>query len=151
MGITYNRRPGGVSVPSSSDVKQHYFNHYTWKGINQNSNFLAVDQETFADAKNVYVDDAGLLKSRLPLKFRSRIENKDLRDIEVFDNILICTYIGNDGEWYIGIIEDEAWIIDYKVFADYPLKAFRNGNYVYVFTNQGVISYDSETKNVDFA
>lgn len=151
MSVTYNRRPGGVSVPSSSDVKQYYFNHYTWKGINQNSNFLAVDQETFADAKNVYVDDAGLLKSRLPLKFRSRIENKDLKDVEVFDNILICTYMGNDGEWYIGIIEDEAWIIDYKVFADYPLKAFRNGNYVYVFTNQGIISYDSETKSVDFA
>lgn len=148
MGITFNRKPETVNIPSSADAQNKFFNHYNWKGINQNRNFLLVDQETFADAKNVYVDDEGLLKSRLSLKFKHRFSNKDIKDVKVFDNIILCTYIGSDGEWYIGIIEDEVWAVDYKIFADYPLKAFKNGNYLYIFTNQGSITYNSETKTI---
>ena len=147
MGITYNRKPAGVSVPSNSAVGQNYFNHFNWKGINQNRNFLVVDQETFADANNVYVDDEGLLKSRLPVKFRYKFEGKYLKDVKVFDNILVCTYIEND-EWYIGIIDDNIFVNSIKTVADYSLKAFKNGDYLYIFTNDGCKTYNDNNKEI---
>lgn len=64
MSRTFNRPPLSVSTPSASDVKQYFFNHYNWKGLNDDKNFLAADQETFSNCDNIYVDSEGLLKSR---------------------------------------------------------------------------------------
>ena len=49
MARTINRVPTTVPTPSNDNVKSYYFNHYNWKGINENDNFLAVDQESFED------------------------------------------------------------------------------------------------------
>lgn len=64
MARTINRVPTTVPTPSDDNVKSYYFNHYNWKGINENDNFLAVDQESFEDTCNVYPSERGLLKSR---------------------------------------------------------------------------------------
>lgn len=145
---TINRRPMSVNTPSSKDVNQSYFNHYNWKGINQNRNFLAVDQETFSDADNIFVDDDGLLKSRLPIKFKRRFEDKIIKDLQNFDEILVCVYVKND-EWYLGIIDGEEWTaVDYKVLIDLPIKTFKNGNYIYVFTNEGFLTYNVINKKI---
>ena len=68
MAKTFNRRPLSVNTPSANDVKNYFFNHYTWKGLADDKNFLAVDQETFADCNNVYMDSEGLLRSRPSIK-----------------------------------------------------------------------------------
>ena len=83
MPRTFNRAPITVNTPSSSDVKQYFFNHSNWKGITDNKNLLQVDQETFSDAKNVYVDEEGLLKSRPALVF----EEGDISKIWTFSNL----------------------------------------------------------------
>jgi hypothetical protein len=140
MGMTYNRRPVGVSVPSSNDAKHQFFNHYNWKGINQNNNFLAVDQETFSDSNNVYIDDEGLLKSRPSLKY-FRGTNK-IKDFEILGDIMMCTYIDEQGNWCIGAIKDGVLILVYETISYYPLRLFRSGNYVYIFVNDNVLKYD---------
>lgn len=71
MTKTFNRAPITVSTPSNSDIKQYFFNQYNWKGLNDDKNILAVDQETFSDCNNVYVDEEGLLKSRPSLKIKT--------------------------------------------------------------------------------
>lgn len=68
MPDTFNRRPFSVPTPSKNDVQDYFFTHSNFKGVNDNKNFLSVDQETFSDCKNVYVDSDGLLKSRPALK-----------------------------------------------------------------------------------
>ena len=68
---TFNRRPLSVNTPSGKDVEHNYLNQYNWKGLIDNKNFLAVDQESFADCNNVYVDEQGLLKSRPSLKVKT--------------------------------------------------------------------------------
>jgi len=68
MSRTFNRAPISVNTPSSSDIKNYYFNHCNWKGLTDNKNFLAVDQESFADCNNVYVDSKNLLRSRPSIK-----------------------------------------------------------------------------------
>lgn len=71
MARTFNRPPVQVNTPSGNDVKNYFFNHYNWKGLTDNKNVLAVDQETFSDCKNVYIDSEGLLRSRPSLKVKT--------------------------------------------------------------------------------
>ena len=71
MTKTFNRAPITVSTPSNSDIKQYFFNQYNWKGLNDDKNVLTVDQETFSDCNNVYVDEEGLLKSRPSVKIKT--------------------------------------------------------------------------------
>lgn len=68
MVRTINRQPYTVKQLDYGDVKYKFFNHSNWKGVCDDKNYLGVDQETFADSKNVYVDKEGLLKSRPSVK-----------------------------------------------------------------------------------
>lgn len=65
---TINRQPYTVKQLDYGDVKYKFFNHSNWKGVCDDKNYLGIDQETFADSKNVYVDKEGLLKSRPSVK-----------------------------------------------------------------------------------
>ena len=148
MGVTYNRRPVSTPIPSSNDAKHYFFNHYNWKGINQNRNFLAVDQETFEDSDNIYVDDENLLKSRPPLRQLNAPENKEIKDFEVLGDIIICTYY-DENSWFIGVIKSGTWIMNYETISYYPLRAFRSGNYVYIFVSNGVLKYDVDNNVIN--
>lgn len=65
---TVNRIPKSFSVPTAKQIADKYFNQNNWKGINDDKNFLGVDQESFADCENVYVDTENVLRSRPSLK-----------------------------------------------------------------------------------
>ena len=69
MAKTLNRQPYSVSTSSSNYPKQYSFVQAEFKGICDNSNDIVVNQQSFADAKNVYVNESGLLVSRAPFKF----------------------------------------------------------------------------------
>ena len=65
---TYNRIPVSVSVPTTSQLAIKYFNYTSWKGKCTNKNYIGVDQETFEDCKNVYIDEDNVLRSRPSIK-----------------------------------------------------------------------------------
>ena len=65
---TINRQPYSVKQLSYGDIKYKFFNHSNWKGVCDDKNYLSIDQETFADSNNVYVDGEGVLRSRPSLK-----------------------------------------------------------------------------------
>ena len=64
MGSTYNRRPVSFNVPDTSEVGIRTYNQLNWKGIIDSDNIFAVDQESFSDCENVYVDRFNVLSSR---------------------------------------------------------------------------------------
>lgn len=64
MAKTYNRAPLSPTRVDYDDTAYKYFGYSTWKGICTDKNFIGVDQETFEDALNVYVDRDGMLRSR---------------------------------------------------------------------------------------
>ena len=68
---TFNRRPLSINIPSNKDIEYKYLNQYDWKGVIDNKNFLAVDQNSFADSNNVYINEEGILKSRPSLKYKT--------------------------------------------------------------------------------
>ena len=149
MGRTFNRSPISVNTPSSSDIKQYYFNHYNWKGINQNKNFLLVDQETFADALNVYADDKSLLKSRPALKFAYEWSEREIVDVKVFDDLFVIGYKENSLN-RLAFFNDEGTILynSDSLNIDFPIKCFRSKSVVYIFTNDSILQYDIISNNL---
>lgn len=138
MTKTFNRAPITVQTPSSSDIKQYFFNQYNWKGLNDDKNILAVDQETFSDCNNVYVDEEGLLKSRPSLKIKTitRKENgqeytlSNIVDAWSFEDVMVYQTNVND--------------IYYLTFVN---KNFENNVQVPLeYTDDGVAKYYKDVK-----
>lgn len=92
MARTFNRYPMSVNTPDKQDIKDYFFNQYNWKGICEDKNYLAVDQYTSADAKNVYVDNEGMLRSRPSLKAFASTLGKIL-DVQLFGKLLSLIHI----------------------------------------------------------
>ncbi len=65
---TLNRRPFSVASPSSASVKNYFYTNNGFKGLCTSKNFETVDQDTFEDCNNVYVNKYGLLRSRPSVK-----------------------------------------------------------------------------------
>ena len=114
MSRTFNRYPMSVNTPDKQDIKDYFFNQYNWKGICEDKNYLAVDQYTSADAKNVYVDDEGMLRSRPSLKAFANTLGKIL-DVQLFGKLTVYyTYVENDLFPYkLHIIDGERDTIHY--------------------------------------
>lgn len=69
MTRTINRQPWNVRSLDYGDIGYTYFGYSDWKGKCTNKNFIGVDQETFEDCNNVYVDRDNVLRSRPALKY----------------------------------------------------------------------------------
>ena len=103
MGRIYNRTPIQINTPSSNKVLQ--FTYSDFKGINENKNFITVEQESFADCKNVFVNEYGILSSRphlIPIKNVTDV----ILDFWSFGKIII--YKVKDGDFYkLHIVDDD--------------------------------------------
>ena len=98
MANTFNRKPYTLNTPSNNDIKTYNFIHSNWKGISLDKNFLEVDQETFEDSKNVYVDAEGLLRSRPSSKITHiKTSNGILNNIiDVWNFVNLNVYMTED-------------------------------------------------------
>lgn len=83
---TINRVPFTVDKPKT-DYK--FFNHYNWKGINTNKNYFDIDQETFEDCKNVYMNEDGVLSSRPAVKLFTEHGLENIDDVWTFNNTTV--------------------------------------------------------------
>lgn len=90
MGRTIRRQPFSVSTKSSDYPTSYNFIHAEFKGIYDAKNDVTVDQYSFADAHNVYVDTDGLLTSRPPFKFLGT--NRNIVEEWTFGRITVCLY-----------------------------------------------------------
>lgn len=68
MAKTFNKRPATFDTVDSDDLDYAYQNMSSPSGINESKNFVNVDQNSFAEAENVYIDEDNLLSSRPGLK-----------------------------------------------------------------------------------
>ena len=63
-----NRQPFSIDY-DLDDINQGIFVISEFKGICDNKNDVTIDQSTFSDANNIYVDTNNVLQSRSPIKF----------------------------------------------------------------------------------
>lgn len=107
MVSTINRQPYQVKQLDYGDIKYKFFNHTNWKGVCDDKNYLGIDQETFADSKNVYVDNEGILKSRPSIKLRKKGAYGSFVDCWTFGNFVVYQIVNNNKN-YLMINEIQA-------------------------------------------
>lgn len=140
MGRTINRYPQTVNTNVGNDDK--FFNHVNWKGICTYKNYPNLDQETFEDAKNVYIDDNGVLSSRPSFK-QSGINSisYNIIDVKVFGNIeVVITHTTNDDTDIYNLYffhSGKVWMYPYNSL---PRLLYFN-NYILIFSEKGVEYY----------
>ena len=156
MGRTINRPITSVNTPSKSDVQNYFFTHANWKGLNNDKNFLTVDQETFSECKNVYMDSEGLLKSRPSVKIKTVKVTLDGEEV-ILSDILECTQFG-DVTVYKVKIEFDSIVNYYLIFVPKSAPAFQaicnekvklipGEGKIFVFSENGLKYYDVSTNS----
>lgn len=137
---TVNRKPWTVGVISEDDMGYKYFNHYNWKGLYDNKNFLGVDQESFEYCTNVYVDSEGLLCSRPSLKVSSLPDGiTNVVRVESYPGV--DAYIWMQGtDRMLSFVYDEG--ITNPVAINGPYKLVLADNKIFVFTTNNLQYFD---------
>ena len=152
MSKTFNRRPISVNIPSNNDVKDYFFTHSNWKGLNDNKNYLTVDEETFSDSNNVYVDEEGLLKSRPSIK-NKQILVKISEDDVVLSNILDCWQF-EDVKVYKTSVNDVVYLTfvngdsNVQTSVSQKFKLVLTEKKLFIFELESLRYYDMISKNV---
>ena len=133
MARTVHRNPLSVSTDPGIDYK--FFAISNWSGLCSNKNLLNVNQETFEDCNNVYVDENGLLKSRPSLK-PSKYESA--LNFWKFDDIIIKLFYEHDYILSItnGTLTKKSYLVDEQV------KILKYGDEIFVFTSEGIYFID---------
>ena len=103
---TINNKPTTVNTPSGSDIKNYFFNHANWKGISDDKNHLTVDQETFESAKNIYVDEEGVLSSRPSIKLLTSFGLSNILRSWSFVDVTVYLTTAND-KYYLNFVKDK--------------------------------------------
>ena len=154
MARTFNRRPVAIDGPNNSDIKNYTFNYEQWKGIDDGKNFLSVDQSTFSDAQNMYIDSEGLLSSRPSFKHTSLMNVYADTDVEAIYRLqseeyamILC--VGKK-QYVSGKLVPTVWIsygfndsciIAYDSSASYDVKYIDSYDKTYIFVNN---KYDED-------
>lgn len=155
MSRTFNRPPQYVPSPSNKVVEKNFFTHINWNGLDKNKNFLAVDQESFADCNNVYVDDVGVLRSRPAIKPHGiKLENTEsgfldrpILKVYRFDDVYIM-WTGNSNMTYLDFFEKVDDTLEFKVSMlvgdDNPgnFYLYKVNKDIFIFNNSYLWRYD---------
>jgi hypothetical protein len=100
MARTIRRQPIELSTSSSNYPRPYYFNQAQFKGLSTEQNDITIDQQTFADANNLYIDENGVLVSRLPFKFDGTdayiVERWDFGRYHLMLQRFLCEQSGDD-------------------------------------------------------
>lgn len=141
MARTINRTPYTVSEP---DIRYKFFNHNNWKGVCDDKNFLGVDQESFADAKNVYIDSEGVLKTRPSVveKSLTNLTNCTVYDAQTYENTLVLkVYNNSDSKWYYKFYVDNAYITQGETTEKSKILLFDNKLIIFNGENDSINPY----------
>lgn len=160
MSKIFNRAPTMLNTPKASDVQNNYITHCNWKGLTNDKNFLEVDQDTFANCKNVYVDSEGLLKSRPSLKHKiltyvlegTTKTLSDVIDLWSFNKVKIYQSKLDD-KFYLTFINEDFVndVKQFEIFEAESVKMFQQNEQIFIFTEYSIYLYDIKTNEINEA
>lgn len=102
---TINRNPFSVDT-DGYELNKQYFNFTEFKGINSNKNYVKIDQQSFEEADNVYVNQDGELSTRPVVKAISVIPA---------DEKVVQMYKVNNLVIYQTQLTDETYLIRFTI------------------------------------
>lgn len=147
---TYNNVPISVRTPSKDDIKNYFFNHVNWKGVNEDKNVLGIDQETFQDAKNVYMDTDAVLKSRPSIKKQNLTKvtssvNSDysISDVWTYGDVIVYVFHKTSPSTYcfVFVNKNAQYTSPYYSLIEAP-KGVSADNKIFIFTTSRIFYFD---------
>lgn len=103
MTKTFNRSPWYVDTPSKNDVKNYFFNTTQWSGLCNNKNVIGVDQYSFEEVNNIYVDFNNVLRSRPPIRKITQNGINNIINTWSFQNIQVYQIQNSPSDYEIKI------------------------------------------------
>lgn len=131
------------------DTNEGYFNFSSFKGINSNKNFIGIDQQSFEDAKNVYVDQNNQLSTRPAVKRINILPSNEtvIQILKVNSLVIYHTFDGQiyrirfqyDNYWYTNP-DGEGFVVGEKVIVSW----FQDKYILFTIDNIFGFSYNYE-------
>jgi len=128
---TVNRQVTQVPV-KGTDTR--FFNHLEWHGLNNNKNAMGIDQMTFEDCNNVYVNTNNVLASRPPIVQSNQFNSSygTIVNTWVFGDIqIIQTQESNN--YFLEIVKDGA-SVQYNIPTQQNVKFVLVEERIFIFT-----------------
>ena len=143
---TIHRNPMSVDT-DDYELNEQYFNFSEFKGINSNKNYVGIDQQTFADAKNMYVDQDGQLSTR-PTSKRIDILPADEKVVSVVkvNNLVIYQTLDDEGKYWIRFYIDK-WY-EREVTEKFHVTWYKDKYILFTENNLEAWSYNYDTKTI---
>lgn len=154
MAKLFNNPPFGVVTPSASDMKQYTHSQAQWNGIVDNKNVATVDQNSFSECNNVYVDYDNVLRSRPAIKIdhvHVTINEQlvDVLPIKIFSFVNTFVYLVDSsllpllpaeiyGDYALIFTNVNNEFLNYTFTKTTDCCVFRQDNYIYVFDRHNI-------------
>lgn len=106
---TVRRSVNSISTNTAEDLEEAigYFNFAEFKGLNTNKNYITIDQQSFEEVENVYIDQDQQLHTRPPVK-RYNVISATYNVVEIFNvnNLTIYEVKDSNNKCYLTFIYD---------------------------------------------
>ena len=144
---TFNRNPANVDTSGIKNYSK-YFNQMNFKGISEDDNIYAIDQETFRDANNVYVNSDNKLVSRPTLQKDNlpseiNVYQYDLEDVKYIgqNTIYINKSKTGSGYYFILLVDKDNNKYSLENITDYHISTIEH--YIICWNNVGARVFDT--------
>ena len=145
MGRTVNRNPLSVDVKS---LDEQYFNFAEFHGINSNKNYITIDQQSFEDSENVYVDQNGQLSTRPPVKQVTILPaNESIVQMFKVNSIVIYHTKLLSGTYKVRFKYNDKWY-DHEVSSQIKVMWFDDKYVIFMPDNIIAFQYDYEKGSI---
>lgn len=143
MPRTINRTPFTVDEP---DIDYYFFNHNDWKGQCDDENFLTVDQQSFEETNNIYIDAEGILKTRPSIvnKTYSNLTNRKVIEVQSFDDLLVIKNLDTtSNKYYYNFYRNDIYKASGEITENAKILLYDNKLFIFTgLTNKPYSYYD---------
>lgn len=147
---TFNRNPVNFGKPSQNADNIKHANTFKFKGVIDDKNFLNVDQDSFADSLNVYVDSEDILRSRPSLKEQKIIVKlkdgdvvlSNIINVKSFSDVIVYES-SKDGKYYLTFVNED-FEEHLQVECEQNIKLVLADKKIFVFAENSLNYYDTD-------
>lgn len=142
---TVRRSVNSISTNTAEDLEEAigYFNFAEFKGLNTNKNYITIDQQSFEEAENVYIDQDQQLHTRPPVK-RYNVIPATYNVIEIFNvnNLTIYEVKDNNNKCYLTFIYNGEPVTSPEDFFLMPNKIINKEGLYIVFDGASIKGFE---------
>lgn len=142
---TVRRSVNSISTNTAEDLEEAigYFNFAEFKGLNTNKNYITIDQQSFEEVENVYIDQDQQLHTRPPVK-RYNVIPATYNVVEIFNvnNLMIYEVKDSSNKCYLTFIYDGKPVTSPEDFFLMPNKIINKEGLYIVFDGASIKGFE---------